>query len=116
MRLLHANTYSDFEIQSLAVTFCRVWLNIHDRAAFKAVWEEIFRLVMELTRRRLGFKALHKNGTLIGYNADMEPAPLLALADALYPTVDIEGALLWMKVPTDILAKILRICLVHLRR
>ncbi|KAJ6615707.1 hypothetical protein B0H10DRAFT_2255264 [Mycena sp. CBHHK59/15] len=74
----------------VAVTVMRVWMEIHDRAAFKAVWEEVQRLVLKLTRKRLKFKGLHKGGKILGLNSDMEAAPLLGFADAFVATIDLE--------------------------
>ncbi|KAJ7071887.1 hypothetical protein B0H15DRAFT_965755 [Mycena belliarum] len=74
-----------------SITVLRVWMEVHDRAAYKAVWEEILRLVLKLTRKQLKFKGLHKGGKVLGLNSDMEAAPLLGLADAFAPTVDIES-------------------------
>jgi hypothetical protein len=51
--------------------------------------EELLSLVKRLTNQRLGFAAFHRGGTLIGVIADMEAAPLLGMADALLPAIDI---------------------------
>ncbi|KAJ7082753.1 hypothetical protein B0H15DRAFT_932659 [Mycena belliarum] len=90
-----------------SITVLRVWMEVHDRAAYKAVWEEILRLVLKLTRKQLKFKGLHKGGKVLGLNSDMEAAPLLGLADAFAPTVDIESHLLLY---------ILRLCYTHYNR
>ncbi|KAJ7854828.1 hypothetical protein B0H14DRAFT_2579662 [Mycena olivaceomarginata] len=71
-----------------AITLARVWMEAHDRATFKQVWEELQRLVKLITARPIGFKAIHKNGTLLGLNADMEAAPVLGFGDAFLPTID----------------------------
>ncbi|KAJ6583451.1 hypothetical protein DFH09DRAFT_1308960 [Mycena vulgaris] len=71
------------------VTLGRVWMKLHDRRSFQFVWEELLSLVKRLTDQRFGFVALHRGGTLLGINADMEAAPLLGMADALLPTIDI---------------------------
>ncbi|KAJ7906749.1 hypothetical protein B0H13DRAFT_2333189 [Mycena leptocephala] len=59
-----------------SVTVMRVWMEVHDRAAYKT--------------KQLKFKGLHKGGKILGLNFDMEAAPLLGFADALVATVDIE--------------------------
>jgi hypothetical protein len=61
---------------------------LRDRRSFQFVWEELLSLVKRLTNQRLGFVALHRGGTLLGINADMEAAPLLGIADAFLPTID----------------------------
>ncbi|KAJ7289905.1 hypothetical protein C8J57DRAFT_1459663 [Mycena rebaudengoi] len=66
-----------------------VWMKLHDRWSFQFVWEELLSLVRCLTGLKLGFVSLHHGRTLLGINADMEAAPLLGLADALLPTIDI---------------------------
>ncbi|KAJ6613831.1 hypothetical protein B0H10DRAFT_1951223 [Mycena sp. CBHHK59/15] len=71
------------------VTLGRVWMKLHDRQSFQFIWEELLSLVKHLTNQRLGFAALHRGGMLLGINADMEAAPLLGMADALLPTIDI---------------------------
>ncbi|KAF8189161.1 hypothetical protein K438DRAFT_1971805 [Mycena galopus ATCC 62051] len=73
-----------------SVTVMRVWMEFHDRAAYKTVWEEIQRLVLKLTKKQLKFKGLHKGGKILGLNSDMEAAPLLGFVDAFVPTVDLE--------------------------
>ncbi|KAJ6541314.1 hypothetical protein B0H10DRAFT_2244909 [Mycena sp. CBHHK59/15] len=80
-----------------SVTVMRVWMEIHDRAAFKAVWEEVQRLVLKLTRKRLKFKGLHKGGKILGLNSDMEAAPLLGFADAFVATIDLEDFCLFCR-------------------
>ncbi|KAJ6628320.1 hypothetical protein B0H10DRAFT_1940517 [Mycena sp. CBHHK59/15] len=72
------------------VTVMCVWMEVHDRAAYKTVWEEIQRLVLKLTKKQLKFKGLHKGGKILGLNSDMEAAPLLGFGDAFVATVDIE--------------------------
>ncbi|KAJ7712821.1 hypothetical protein B0H16DRAFT_1811871 [Mycena metata] len=39
-----------------SVTVMRVWMEVHDRATYKTVWEEIQRLVLKLTKKQLKFK------------------------------------------------------------
>ncbi|KAJ6517934.1 hypothetical protein C8R47DRAFT_1312518 [Mycena vitilis] len=63
-----------------SVTVMRVWMEIHDRDAYKAVWQEVQRLVLKHTRKKLKFIGLHKGGKILGLNADMEAAPLLGFA------------------------------------
>ena len=55
-----------------------------------------------LTNQRLGFVSLHRGGTLLGINADMEAAPLLGMADALLPTIDIPSVAEQVKDAVDI--------------
>ncbi|KAJ7732028.1 hypothetical protein B0H16DRAFT_1770721 [Mycena metata] len=100
-----------------AVTVMRVWMEVHDRAAYKAVWEEVQRLVLKFTKKPLKFKGLHKGGKILGVNSDMEAAPLLGLADALVPTVDIEPVrAVVLNDPQELLSFILRICYSHINR
>ncbi|KAJ7658241.1 hypothetical protein DFH06DRAFT_1196427 [Mycena polygramma] len=73
-----------------SVTVMRVWMEVHDRQAYKTTWEEIQRLVLKLTGKPLKFKGLHKAGKILGVNADLEAAPLLGFSDALAPTIDRE--------------------------
>ncbi|KAJ6595184.1 hypothetical protein DFH09DRAFT_1073005 [Mycena vulgaris] len=99
------------------VTLGRVWIKIHDRRAFQFVWEELLSLVKRLTNQKLGFAALHRSGTLLGFNADMETAPLLGMADALLPTIDIQSVA--EEVGGDaisLLKLIVRICYTHIKR
>ncbi|KAJ7193693.1 hypothetical protein GGX14DRAFT_701070 [Mycena pura] len=70
-----------------AITPMRVWMEVHDRAAFKLVWSEVFRLVSVLTDCPLRFKRLHYGGTMLGINTDMEAAPILAFGDAAWETM-----------------------------
>ncbi|KAJ6583245.1 hypothetical protein B0H10DRAFT_1962244 [Mycena sp. CBHHK59/15] len=81
----------------VAVTVMRVWMEIHDRAAFKAVWEEVQCLFFKLTRKRLKFKGLHKGGKILGLNSDMEAAPLLGFADAFVAMIDLEDFCLFCR-------------------
>ncbi|KAJ7075945.1 hypothetical protein B0H15DRAFT_956058 [Mycena belliarum] len=90
-----------------SVTVMRVWMELHDRKAYKSVWEEIQRLVLKLTRKPLKFKGLHKGGKILGLNSDMEAAPLLGFADAFVDTVDLEE---------ELLSFVLRVCYSHYNR
>ncbi|KAJ6603450.1 hypothetical protein DFH09DRAFT_1354653 [Mycena vulgaris] len=99
------------------VTLGRVWIKIHDRWAFQFIWEELPSLVKRLTNQKLGFAALHRSGTLLGFNADMETAPLLGMADTLLPTIDIQSVA--EEVGGDaisLLKLIVRICYTHIKR
>ncbi|KAJ7738268.1 hypothetical protein B0H14DRAFT_2638513 [Mycena olivaceomarginata] len=71
-----------------AITLARVWMEAHDCAIFKQVWEELQCLVKLLTTCPIGFKAIHKNGTLLGLNSDMEVALLLGFGDAFLLMID----------------------------
>ncbi|KAJ6559387.1 hypothetical protein DFH09DRAFT_1483903 [Mycena vulgaris] len=98
------------------VTLGRVWIKEHDRRSFQFVWEELLALVKRLTNQKLGFAALHRTGTLLGFNADMEAAPLLGLADVLLPTIDIPSVAEEVVDALDIVKRIVRICYSHLKR
>ncbi|KAJ7789731.1 hypothetical protein B0H14DRAFT_3572999 [Mycena olivaceomarginata] len=100
-----------------AVTVMRVWMEVHDRAAYKTVWEEIQRLVLKLTKKQLKFKGLHKGGKILGLNSDMEAAPLLGFADACGATVDLEHVRpAVLADPQALLSFVLRICYSHFNR
>ncbi|KAJ6529350.1 hypothetical protein B0H19DRAFT_531758 [Mycena capillaripes] len=100
-----------------SVTVMRVWMEVHDRAAYKTVWEEIQRLVLKLTKKQLKFKGLHKGGKILGLNSDMEAAPLLGFADALVPTIDLEHVRSSVAAdPQELLSYVLRICYSHFNR
>jgi hypothetical protein len=100
-----------------AVTVMRVWMEVHDRASYKSVWEEIQRVVLKLTKKQLKFKGLHKGGKILGLNSDMEAAPLLGFADAFGPTVDLEHVRLAVLTdPSALLSFVLRICYTHVNR
>ncbi|KAJ6629014.1 hypothetical protein B0H10DRAFT_2208940 [Mycena sp. CBHHK59/15] len=108
------NSIHDLRTLDCDTTFKPV---IHDRAAFKAVWEEVQRLVLKLTRKRLKFKGLHKGGKILGLNSDMEAAPLLGFADAFVTTIDLEDVC--SVVGTDaqkLLPFVLRVCYSHYNR
>ncbi|KAJ7263387.1 hypothetical protein C8J57DRAFT_1512889 [Mycena rebaudengoi] len=90
-----------------SVTVMRIWMEIHDRKAYKTVWEEVQRLVLKLTRKKLKFKGLHKGGKILGLNSDMEAPPLLGFADAFVGTIDLED---------ELLSFVLRICYSHFNR
>lgn len=95
----------------------RVWMEIHDRKAYKTVWEEVQRLVLKLTRKPLKFKGLHKGGKILGLNSDMEAAPLLGFADAFVPTVDLENVRsVVLDDPQELLSFTLRLCYSHYNR
>ncbi|KAJ7115729.1 hypothetical protein C8R44DRAFT_927220 [Mycena epipterygia] len=98
------------------VTLGRVWIKFHDRRSFQFVWEELSSLVKRLTAQKLGFMALHRGGTLLGVNADMEPAPLLGMGDALLPTIDIPSVAEEVKETIGVLKKIVRSCYSHVKR
>ncbi|KAJ6556560.1 hypothetical protein DFH09DRAFT_1317880 [Mycena vulgaris] len=100
-----------------AVTVMRVWMEVHDRAAYKTVWEEMQRLVLKLTKKQLKFKGLHKGGKTLGLNSDMEAAPLLGFADAFVATVDLEHVrAVVLADPLELLSFVLRICYSHINR
>ncbi|KAJ7348526.1 hypothetical protein DFH08DRAFT_959924 [Mycena albidolilacea] len=100
-----------------AVTVMRVWMEVHDRAAYKTVWEETQRLVLKLTKKQLKFKGLHKGGKILGLNSDMEATPLLGFADAFGATVDLEHVRSAVLAdPQELLSFVLRICYSHFNR
>ncbi|KAJ6572977.1 hypothetical protein B0H10DRAFT_2440108 [Mycena sp. CBHHK59/15] len=98
------------------VTLGRVWMKLHDRRSFQFVWEELLSLVKRLTNQKLGFVALHRGGTLLGINADMEAAPLLGMADALLPTIDIPSVVEEVKDAVGVVKRNVRICYSHVKR
>ncbi|KAJ7921300.1 hypothetical protein B0H13DRAFT_1866901 [Mycena leptocephala] len=98
------------------VTLGRVWMKFHDRQSFQFVWEELISLVKRLTKQRLAFVALHRGGTLLGLNSDMEPAPLLGMADALLPTIDIPSAVEKFEDAVGLVKGNVRICYSHVKR
>ncbi|KAJ7909723.1 hypothetical protein B0H13DRAFT_1877422 [Mycena leptocephala] len=55
-------------------------------------------------------------GTLLGVNADMEAAPLLGMADALLPTIDIPSVAEKVKDPIGVLTRNVRSCYSHVKR
>ncbi|KAJ7907852.1 hypothetical protein B0H13DRAFT_2662235 [Mycena leptocephala] len=97
------------------ITVLRVWMESHDRLTSKDVWVEILRLISTLTSHRLRLKNLHPGGTLLGLLSDMEAAPLLGFADAVW---DILTAARQAEIGTPIamLSYVLRICHVHFER
>ncbi|KAJ7769493.1 hypothetical protein B0H16DRAFT_1881991 [Mycena metata] len=101
--------------QNRALTVMRVWMEVHDEPSFKLAWTEIFRLVLLLTGQPLRFKRVHRGGKILGLLSDMEAAPLLGFASALWEEMtpeyrvkigDVESVLLF----------VLRICGVHFNR
>ncbi|KAJ6603872.1 hypothetical protein B0H10DRAFT_1957613 [Mycena sp. CBHHK59/15] len=98
------------------VTLGRVWMKLHDRRSFQFIWEELLSLVKRLTNQKLGFVALHRGGTLLGINADMEAAPLLGMADALLPTIDIPSVVEEVKDAVGVVKRNVRICYSHVKR
>ncbi|KAJ6556722.1 hypothetical protein B0H10DRAFT_1967556 [Mycena sp. CBHHK59/15] len=98
------------------VTLGRIWMKLHDRRSFQFVWEELLSLVKRLTNQKLGFVALHRGGTLLGINADMEAAPLLGMADALLPTIDIPSVVEEVKDAVGVVKRNVRICYSHVKR
>lgn len=93
----------------------RVWMEPHDRLSFKIVWVEIIRLVGSLTTRRLTFKNLHHGGRILGINSDMEAAPLLGFAEAVWETLTPERQA-EVETPRQLLSYVLRVCYVHFER
>ncbi|KAJ7731653.1 hypothetical protein B0H16DRAFT_1772774 [Mycena metata] len=70
--------------QNRALTVMRVWMEVHNEPSFKLAWTEIFRLVLLLTGQPLHFKRVHRGGKILGLLSDMEAAPLLGFASALW--------------------------------
>ncbi|KAK6981644.1 hypothetical protein R3P38DRAFT_3234088 [Favolaschia claudopus] len=110
------NLFGKVLITRIAVTLGRVWMEVHDRAIYKQVWEEIQRLVITLTGRPILFKGIHKRGTILGLNADMEAAPLLGFGDAFLPTVDREELRGVVTSAETLLPYVLRVCHTHVFR
>ncbi|KAJ6507086.1 hypothetical protein C8R45DRAFT_923251 [Mycena sanguinolenta] len=80
------------------------------------VWDELLSLVKRLTNQSLGFVSLHRDGTVLGVNADMESAPLLGMADALLPTIDIPSVAAKVKDAVGVLKRNVRISYSHVKR
>ncbi|KAJ7610186.1 hypothetical protein FB45DRAFT_1122145 [Roridomyces roridus] len=110
-----------FEINGLldshgcVITVLRVWMDAHDRATFEIVWSDVFGIVLSLTGNPLRFKRLHAGGKLLGINSDMEAAPLLAFADAVWKTMT-DARRAEIGEPQFVLLFVLRICKVHFNR
>ncbi|KAJ7863590.1 hypothetical protein B0H14DRAFT_2737682 [Mycena olivaceomarginata] len=85
------------------ITVLRVWMGSHDRLTFKDVWVEILRLIATLTSHQLRLLS------------DMEAAPLLGFADAVWDTLTPERQAK-IGTPVALLSYILRICHVHFDR
>ncbi|KAF7319706.1 hypothetical protein MKEN_00752300 [Mycena kentingensis (nom. inval.)] len=97
------------------ITGMRVWIEPHDRLAFGDLWTELLRLIRVLTSQNLRFKGLHRGGKILGINSDMEAAPLLGFADAVWGTLsDERKAAIGERV--KLLSYVLRICHVHFDR
>ncbi|KAJ7052864.1 hypothetical protein C8F01DRAFT_1169151 [Mycena amicta] len=101
--------------QNRAITVMRVWMEVHDEASFKLVWTEIFRLVLLLTGHPLRFKRVHSGGKIMGLLSDMEAAPLLGFASALWEEMTPEYRAKIGNVEST-LSYVLRICGVHFNR
>ena len=97
------------------LTVLRFWMESHDRLTFKDVWVEILRLISTLTSHRLRFKNLHPGGTLLGLLSDMEAAPLLGFADAVWDTLTATRQA-EIGTPIAMLSYVPRICHVHFDR
>ncbi|KAJ6606945.1 hypothetical protein B0H10DRAFT_2439850 [Mycena sp. CBHHK59/15] len=108
--------FSHASHENQKVTLGRVWMKLHDRRYFQFVWEELLSLVKRLMNQKLGFVALHRGGTLLGINADMEAAPLLGMADALLPTIDIPSVVEEVKDAVGVVKRNVRICYSHVKR
>ncbi|KAJ7906823.1 hypothetical protein B0H13DRAFT_1880223 [Mycena leptocephala] len=91
-------------------------LDTYYRVAITLDQEIQRRLVKLLTARPIGFKAIHKNGTLMGLNADMEAAPVLGFGDAFLPTIDRDELLGNINDAETLLCYVLRICYTHIDR
>ncbi|KAF7293395.1 hypothetical protein MIND_01116500 [Mycena indigotica] len=87
----------------------------HDESSFKFVWSEIFRIVFELTGKPLRFKRVHHGGKILGLLSDMEAAPLLGFAAALWEEMTPEYKAR-IGNPESTLSYVLRICSVHFNR
>jgi hypothetical protein len=97
------------------LTVLRFWMESHGRLTFKDVWVEILRLISTLTSHRLRFKNFHPGGTLLGLLSDMEAAPLLGFADAVWDTLT-AARQAEIGTPIVMLSYVLRICHVHFDR
>ncbi|KAJ7049792.1 hypothetical protein C8F01DRAFT_1264833 [Mycena amicta] len=76
----------------------------------------ILRLITTLTSQRLRFKNLHPGGTMLGLLSDMEAAPLLGFADAVWDTLT-PARQAEIETPISLLPYVLRIChLIECRR
>ncbi|KAJ7697071.1 hypothetical protein B0H16DRAFT_1484868, partial [Mycena metata] len=101
--------------QNRALTVMRVWMEVHDEPSFKLAWTEIFRLVLLLTGQPLRFKRVHRGGKILGLLSDMEAAPLLGFASALWEEMTLEYRVKIGDVES-VLLFVLRICGVHFNR
>ncbi|KAJ6557793.1 hypothetical protein B0H19DRAFT_1261391 [Mycena capillaripes] len=99
-----------------SITLAHVWMEAHDHATFKQVWEEIQHLVKLLTTQPIGFKVIHKNGTFMGLNGDMEAALVLGFGDAFLPTIDRDELRGKINDTETLLCYVLRICYTHIDR
>ncbi|KAJ7190543.1 hypothetical protein GGX14DRAFT_603962 [Mycena pura] len=97
------------------ITVLHVWMDVHDRVTFEIVWSDVFGLILSLTGHPLRFKELHTGGKLLGINSDMEAAPLLAFADAIWKTMS-NARRVQIGDPEFVLLYVLVVCKVHYNR
>lgn len=83
-----------------------------DRAAYKAMFDELQRVIQELTGSPLRFQVLTRGGTLLSIGVDMESAQALGAGDSFLPTNELVQA----QTAEDIIVWIVRVCHVHVRR
>lgn len=68
----------------------REFVGCSTRRAFKLLWKNLFWVIWAITGVHVRYKAIHRNGNLIGNLLDAEPAQAQGLGDLLAEQVRLE--------------------------
>ncbi|TFY74780.1 hypothetical protein EWM64_g9232 [Hericium alpestre] len=98
------------------VTIGRVYTNRADRAHYKALFDKVQEVILDLTGRPLRFKRLSRGGTLLSMNVDMEAAQVLGAGDSFLSTNEPDYSGITTREPEELVQYFVKLCYAHVKR
>ncbi|PPQ69339.1 hypothetical protein CVT26_002571, partial [Gymnopilus dilepis] len=102
----------DNELQR-ALTIARVYSDRADRVQYKTIFDELQRVTLLITGRRLLLKRLSKGGTLLSIGVDLELSQALGAGDSFLPTNEPEYSGIHAETAEELLGYFIRACYTH---
>lgn len=101
---------------SKAITITRVYSDRSDRLQYKTIFDELQRVIFQLTGRHLRLKHLSEGGSLVSVGVDMELAQALGAGDSFLPTNEPEFSKIHVETAEEIVEYFVRACYTHAKR
>ncbi|KAJ7138794.1 hypothetical protein C8R43DRAFT_1202271 [Mycena crocata] len=98
------------------LTIGRLYTDGSDRPHYKFLFDELQKVIFELTGKHLRFKRFTPGGNLITLGVDMEAAQVQGASDSFLPTNVLEYSGIHTTDPDEFAEKYVRACVSHAKR